>query len=163
MRDCHAPASLLMGGRGVDRGGTRGGRGYAGRSNRGRGYGYRGDYKANAVTLEEGSSGTTPDNVANFAHSTSGSFNQAFMSMNTSHSSWILDSGASRHVTGMSGEFTSYKPYSFAHKETIQTADGTSCQVKGEGIVQCTPSITLSSCYMSILFQSEFNFNKFSC
>nr|CAD41085.2 OSJNBb0011N17.2 [Oryza sativa Japonica Group] len=134
MRDCHAPRKPTYGrGRGVDRGGTRGGRGYAGRSNRGRGYGYRGDYKANAVTLEEGSSGTTPDNVANFAHSTSGSFNQAFMSMNTSHSSWILDSGASRHVTGMSGEFTSYKPYSFAHKETIQTADGTSCQERRTG------------------------------
>jgi transposase InsO family protein len=159
MRDCHAPRKPTYGrGRGVDRGGTRGGRGYAGRSNRGRGYGYRGDYKANAVTLEEGSSGTTPDNVANFAHSTSGSFNQAFMSMNTSHSSWILDSGASRHVTGMSGEFTSYKPYSFAHKETIQTADGTSCQVKGEGIVQCTPSITLSS----VLYVHSFPVNLIS-
>ncbi|KAF0896925.1 hypothetical protein E2562_030774 [Oryza meyeriana var. granulata] len=45
-------------------------RGYVGRSNRGRGYENRGGHKAN-ITLEENPSGTTLDNVANFAHSTS--------------------------------------------------------------------------------------------
>ncbi len=159
MRDCRAPRKPSYGrGRSGDRGGARGGRGYAGRANRGRGYEYRGDHRANVVTLEEGCSGPTNVDVANLVHSISGNSNQAFMSINSSHSNWILDSGASRHVTGMCGEFASYKPYPFTRKETIETADGTSCPVKGEGTVQCTPSITLSS----VLYVPSFPVNLIS-
>jgi hypothetical protein len=60
-------------------------------------------------------------------------------------SNWILDSGASRHVTGTSSEFTSYIPFPSTRKETIQTADGTAQPIQGMGTVKCTPSITLSS------------------
>jgi hypothetical protein len=87
---------------------------------------------------------TPTDNVANLVHSNPGMKKQALMTMNNYNASWILDSGASRHVTGMSSEFTSYKPYPYCHKETIQTADGTSQPIKGVGTVQCTPTITLS-------------------
>lgn len=91
---------------------------------------------------------TSANNVSNLVHSDTGMKTHALMSMNDSVSSWILDSGASRHVTGMSSEFTSYSPYPYYHKETVQTADGTSQPIKGVGTVQCTPSITLSSVYM---------------
>jgi hypothetical protein len=58
----------------------------------------------------------------------------------------------------MRGAFASYKPYPFTRKETIQIADGTSCPLKGEGTVQCTPSITLSS----VLYISSFPVNLVS-
>ena len=58
---------------------------------------------------------------------------------------WILDSGASRHVTGAQSEFLTYKSYPSTHKETIQTADGTCQPIKGIGTVNCTPSINLTS------------------
>jgi transposase InsO family protein len=57
----------------------------------------------------------------------------------------ILDSGASKHVTGSSKEFESYTQYPLRHIETIQTADGTSQPIKGLRTVQCTPAIKLSS------------------
>jgi hypothetical protein len=50
--------------------------------------------------------------------------NLAPTSNEVSRSNWILDSGASTHVTGRS-EFASYASYPPTHKETIQTADGT--------------------------------------
>ncbi|XP_015699008.2 uncharacterized protein LOC107305511 [Oryza brachyantha] len=77
MRDCRAPRKPNYGrGRFNDRGGVRGGRGYIGRCNRGRNYEYRGDHKARVATLQEGSSGTTNMDVANFVHSTSGEANR---------------------------------------------------------------------------------------
>lgn len=77
MRDCRAPRKPSYGrGRSGDRGGARGGRGYAGRANRGRGYEYRGDHRANVVTLEEGCSGPTNVDVANLVHSISGEANR---------------------------------------------------------------------------------------
>jgi hypothetical protein len=63
----------------------------------------------------------------------------------TSCSNWILDSGASAHVTGQWSEFASYSPHPPMHEETIQTADGTYQPVKGVGIVKYTLSIKLSS------------------
>jgi hypothetical protein len=60
-------------------------------------------------------------------------------------SEWILDSGASKHVTGSISEFDSYSPYPPTHRGTIQTADGTSQPIRGVGSVQCTPNIKLSS------------------
>jgi hypothetical protein len=60
-------------------------------------------------------------------------------------SEWILDSGASKHVTRSISEFDSYSPYPPTHRGTIQTADGTSQPIRGVGLVQCTPNIKLSS------------------
>src|SRR6266540_3466730 len=91
-------------------------------------------------------------------HSNSGILNQAFTSIQNCDSNWILDSGASRHVISMSSEFASYTPYPYSHKETIQTADGTSRSIKGVGTVRCTPSITLSS----VLYVPSFPVNLVS-
>jgi hypothetical protein len=101
---------------------------------------------------------TSVDNVVKSVPSDSGILNQAFISTQNSKRNWILDSGASRHVTGMSSEFTSYTPYLYSHKETIQTADGTSQPIKGVGTVQCTPYITLSS----VLYVPSFLINLIS-
>lgn len=65
--------------------------------------------------------------------------------MGIPHSEWILDSGASKHVTGAQNEFLTYKKYPSTHKETIQTADGTCQPIKGIGTVNCTSSINLTS------------------
>jgi len=82
---------------------------------------------------------SSSDTVADALHSDSGIFNQNHTS------NWILDSGASRHVTGKVNEFTSYTPYSHSYKGTIKTADGTPCPIRSVRTVQCTPSIILSS------------------
>lgn len=58
---------------------------------------------------------------------------------------WILDSGASRHVTGAQSELLSYKSHPSTNKETIQTVDGTWQPIKGIGTVNCPPSINLTS------------------
>ena len=92
---------------------------------------------------------TVLGNLVNLAHP---------MQMQVPHSTWILDSGASRHVTGMPSEFVSFTPYPPTYKETVQTADGTSQPIKGVGRVQCTPSITLSS----VLYAPSFPVNLVS-
>ena len=58
-------------------------------------------------------------------------------------SEWIVDSGASRHVTGNASEFSSYTH--LASPDSIQTADGTFQPVVGKGTVDCTGSVTLSN------------------
>jgi hypothetical protein len=101
---------------------------------------------------------TSVDNIVKYVPSDSGILNQAFISTQNFKPNWILYSGASRHVTGMSSEFTSYTPYLYSHKETIQTTDGTSQPIKGVGTVQCTPYITLSS----VLYVPSFPINLVS-
>ena len=56
---------------------------------------------------------------------------------------WIIDSCASRHVTGNASKFSSYTH--LAIPESIQTADGTTQPVVGIGIVKCIDSVTLSN------------------
>jgi len=70
---------------------------------------------------------------------------KALSFMKRAQHGWILDSGASKHVTGAPDEFISYTPYPSTYKETIQTADGTCQPIKGTGTVKCTPSITVIS------------------
>jgi hypothetical protein len=82
-------------------------------------------------------------NFANYAHSGAGTQAQALASSCRSHRDWIIDSGASRHVTGL---IDSFKTYSHSiHPETVQIADGTSQLIHGVGSIECTPSINLSS------------------
>ena len=87
---------------------------------------------------------TVLGNCVNLAQTEEAISSQA-PALNGTCSNWILDSGASAHVTGKWSEFASYTPHPPMHKETIQTADGTYQPVKGVGTVKCTPSITLSS------------------
>jgi hypothetical protein len=84
-------------------------------------------------------------NFVNLTQTEEGILNRAATLNGTSCSNWILDSGASAHVTGRWSEFASYAPHPPMQKETIQTADGTYQPIKGVGTVKCTPSITLSS------------------
>jgi hypothetical protein len=74
--------------------------------------------------------------------------NLAPTSNELSRSNWILDLGASTHVTGRRSEFASYAPHLPTHEETIQTVDRTYQPVIGVGTVKCTPSITLPSVFI---------------
>ena len=47
-------------------------------------------------------------NCANYAHMGEGTQAQALASSYRHHIDWIIDSGASKHVTGMSSHFKSY-------------------------------------------------------
>jgi hypothetical protein len=155
------------------RGGTRGsyGRGHGGRGG-GRGRD-RGGSKANIATTEESPSVTltgeqvkqweqwqkgkssecltSPNgqvansfgNFANYAHMDEGTQTQVFSSSCRHPIDWVIDSGASKHVTGMSTFFKTYIPYT--HFESVQIADGTSQQIHGVGSIECTPSLDLSS------------------
>lgn len=68
---------------------------------------------------------------------------QALASSYSHHIEWVVDSGAFKHVTGMSSSFKTYNPYT--HSEFVQIADGTSRQIHGVGSIECTPSLSLSS------------------
>jgi hypothetical protein len=130
IRDCPQPLKFNHGrGKGSFRGAARGGRGRGGRSG----------YRANAAVREEelprsgeissieyeGQRQSKGKNVSsanqdqdeysgdfiNFAYMDGGNYAHASVLPCISQSSWILDSGASRHVTGTSSEFVSYIQY----------------------------------------------------
>ena len=82
-------------------------------------------------------------NFANYTYVGEGTQAQTLKLSYHPHLDWIIDSGASKHVTGTFDTFASYTPYT--HLETIQTANGTSQPIKGVGSVGCTPHITLRS------------------
>jgi hypothetical protein len=69
---------------------------------------------------------------------------------------WVIDSGASKHVTGISSLFKAYNPH--IHSETIQTTDGTSQPIHGVGSVDCTSSL----CILSVLHVPSFPVNLLS-
>ena len=94
--------------------------------------------------METSHGSTSFGNFANYAHVGEGTQAHALVATyKHSHIDWIIDSGASKHVTGSLSTFASYTPYT--HSETVQTADGTSQLIQGVGSVECTPSIALSS------------------
>jgi len=82
-------------------------------------------------------------NFANYAHLGKGTQAQALASTYRHNIEWVIDSGAFKHVTGISSSFKTYTPHSYS--ETIQTANGTSQPIHGVGSVECTPSLYLSS------------------
>lgn len=140
IRDCPI---LLKPNRGRGRGNNRsllsGGRGRGGRSN----------YRANAATSERefevpsmgceeqtqlkgklesnGDKDLEPHSgdFINFVYKNEGNYAHASLPTQISKSNWILDSEASKHVTGTSNEFVSHTKYPPTRKETLQTADGT--------------------------------------
>jgi hypothetical protein len=57
-------------------------------------------------------------------------------------SEWIIDSGASGHVSGTAREFSSYTR--LAVPLSVKTTDGTNRPVVGKGTVKCTDTSTLS-------------------
>ena len=60
----------------------------------------------------------------------------------TSSSKWIIDSGATDHMTGNHHLFSSHTPY--ANPSSITIANGSYSRVIGSGTVEPTPSIPLS-------------------
>lgn len=56
---------------------------------------------------------------------------------------WIIDSGASDHMTGCSSIFDSYLTCS--GKDKVRIADGSFSAISGKGSVRFSPSISLSS------------------
>ena len=78
---------------------------------------------------------------------------KALSFMKRAQHGWILDSGASKHVTGAPDEFISYTPYPSTYKETIQTADGTCQPIEG---------VVLSSALSSVLHVPSFPVNLVS-
>jgi GAG-pre-integrase domain len=97
------------------------------------------------VLDDASTSASSRGNIASFVHSaTSIGDTLALASISTTRSqNWMVDSGASRHVTGAAREFSSYTH--LAVPESIQTADGTAQPVIGKGTVQCTNTLALSN------------------
>ena len=58
------------------------------------------------------------------------------------HKSWIIDSGATNHMTGASNLFTSYTPCS--GKDKVRVADGSMVPITGRGSIRCTKTLSLS-------------------
>ncbi|CAL5365889.1 unnamed protein product [Camellia sinensis] len=69
---------------------------------------------------------------------------------------WIIDSGASDHMSGSSDLFSAYKPSSGQDK--VRIADGTVSSISGKGLVQVTPTMHLSS----VLHVPKFSVNLLS-
>ena len=63
-------------------------------------------------------------NCANYAHMGEGTQAQALASSYRHHIEWVIDSGASKHVTDMFSPFKTYNPYT--HSESVQISDGIS-------------------------------------
>ena len=80
--------------------------------------------KGKGVIDGASTSSSSRGNIASFAHSATGTCDtRALASISTTRSpEWIIDSGASRHVTGAAGEFSSYTH--LAVPESIQTCNG---------------------------------------
>jgi hypothetical protein len=110
------------------------------------------------VLDDASTSASSRGNIASFAHSATNICDTlALTSISTTRSpDWIVDSDASRHVTGAAREFSSYTH--LAVPESIQTVDGTAQPVISKGTVQCTNTLTLSN----ILHAPSFSVNLLS-
>jgi hypothetical protein len=110
------------------------------------------------VLDDASTSASTRSNIASFAHSATRTCDTlALASISTSRSpDWIVDFGASRHVTGAAREFSSYTH--LTAPESIQMADDMAQPVIGKGTVQCTDTFTLSN----VLHAPSFSVNLLS-
>jgi hypothetical protein len=98
---------------------------------------------SNTTSASPGATTSHFGNFANYAHLGEGTQAQALASTYRHNIEWVIDLGASKHVTCIPNSFKTYTPYT--HSETIQTADGTSQPIHGVGSIECTPSLCLSS------------------
>jgi hypothetical protein len=58
---------------------------------------------------------------------------------NFSLNSWIIDSGATNHMTGSPKDFITYMPHS--GKDRVCIANGSTTPIMGYGTINCTPSL----------------------
>ena len=66
-------------------------------------------------------------------------------SYQTLAASWVLDSGATYHMTHSSHKYNNYNPYPSSRK--IATIDGSLTTVVGVGDVQISPTLTLRNVF----------------
>ncbi len=62
---------------------------------------------------------------------------------NFDRSSWVIDSGANKYMTGSLNKILTYTPCS--GKEKVHIADGSLTSISGTGSVACTPDLSLNS------------------
>ncbi|XP_059638974.1 uncharacterized protein LOC132281274 [Cornus florida] len=86
---------------------------------------------------------STPDNPASTSSATVTLTQADLDNVSTSSTPWIIDSGASDNMTGMSSLFQSYSIYSGQRK--VRLADGSPSSIAGKGHISVTPSLTLSN------------------
>jgi hypothetical protein len=108
-----------------------------------------------SVVDETSTSSSSRGNYAyksDFAHSaTSTCDTLALASIPTTRSSdWIVNFGASCHVTGAAGKFSSYSR--LVVPESIHIADGMAQPVVGNGTVKCINTLTLSNVLHALYF-----------
>jgi len=91
------------------------------------------------LKLSEGSSFTQGSSTNSSYHATSQGIKhvQAY-----TNKPWIVDSGATNHMTGVSNLFTSYIPCS--GKDKVRVADGSMVPITGRGSIRCTKTLSLS-------------------
>ena len=74
----------------------------------------------------------------------------------SSSSKWVIDSGATDHMTGNSSLFSNFQSHTSTSPVTL--ADGSTSTVIGSGTIKPTPSLTLSS----VLNLPQLSFNLMS-
>ncbi|KAF7821700.1 Retrovirus-related Pol polyprotein from transposon TNT 1-94 [Senna tora] len=94
--------------------------------------------------------------VATGCNAENGNFPTSFHVTSNPSRYWIVDSGASDHMTGDSGMFSSWYPYTQNYK--VRIADGSLADVTGIGEVSLSDSITLKS----VLFVPKLKCNLLS-
>ena len=105
------------------------------------------------LKLSEGSSSTQGSSTNSSYHATSQGIKhvQAY-----TNKPWIIDSGATNHMTGASNLFTSYIPCS--GKDKVRVADGSMVPIIGRGSIRCTKTLSLSP----VLHVPNFSINLLS-
>ena len=91
--------------------------------------------------LQTPNSASTPTTSGSLAHMIS--FSRALSVLSRSNNPWILDSGASHHMTDAYTLFSSYKPC--AGNLKVQIADGSYASVAGKGCIQLSTPFVLEN------------------
>ena len=78
--------------------------------------------------------------------------------VNKRPNTWILDSGASDHMTGNANIFSDFQSYTADEHHSVKIADGTSSNVKGLGSIRLNKNLTLDS----VLYVPKLNCNLLS-
>jgi hypothetical protein len=95
------------------------------------------EYKSKLKVSEGSTSSQGSSTTASSFHATSQGIKPYHMHLSKVRPKpWIIDSGATNHMTGASNLFTSYTPCS--GKDKVRVADGSMAPITGRGSVQCT-------------------------
>ena len=100
---------------------------------------------ASPNSAPSGADGYIPSSLLTTVVRPVGTIIKALIAESSPDQSWIVDSGASKHMTPDPTLFKTYKPMS--GREKVQTADGSLCSIAGVGDVTCTPDLQLSSVF----------------